>query len=113
MSTKFDICLSADISIISIIHNDLNFLSQINNLKEETIDSIYFVGKYILASLSFDQDKIKINKNLEQKIKDIADDSSYDDEEKVEKLDNLFNNHGFFIPTKIEIGGQFIIDIFH
>jgi len=109
ISGRLDTSLSGD---ISIFHNDINFKNYFEYIKEGEYNSIssFLIAKYDLGSLSINNDDISLSDQMKKKINYIAEDNSLNDIEKAEELDKIFKSYGYFIPLKINLGGQFIID---
>ena len=109
VSGKLDTSLSAD---ISIFHNDVSFKNYFEYIKEGEINSnsSFLIAKYDLGSLGINNDDVLLNAQMKNKINYIAEDNSLNDTEKAEELDKIFKSYGFFIPLKINLGGQFIVD---
>jgi excinuclease UvrABC ATPase subunit len=109
VSGRFDTSLSAD---VSIYHNDVSFKNHFEYIKEKEVNSTscFLIAKYDLGSLSINNDDISLSDQMKKKINYIAEDYSLNDTEKAEELDKAFESYGFFIPLKINLGGQFIID---
>ena len=97
---------------ISIYFNDFNFKSEINKIISSTYESqsFSFVSKIIIGSISISSNDIELMQNYNERFNIIANEQSYTNEEKAEKLDDLINRYGYFIPQTIKFGGLFMID---
>ena len=104
-----NIDLSTD---ISIYFNDFNFKSEINKIISSTYESqsFSFVSKIVIGSISISSNDIELTQNFNDRFNTIANEQSYTNEEKAEKLDELINRFGYFIPKTINFGGLFMID---
>jgi hypothetical protein len=98
---------------IAVYHNDVNFETEINKIiekKTETESKSYsFIAKIKLGSISISKYDIKLAENFTNDIKKIA---NYEttNENKSYYLDKLIKIHGYYIPTKINFGGLFMIE---
>ena len=97
---------------ISIYHNDFNFKSEVHKIISNTYESesFSFISKIIIGSISIFSKDIELTQNFNDTINIIANEQSYTNKEKAERLDELINFYGYFIPLKINFGGLFMID---
>ena len=91
---------------IELLLNDHKFKSQINNIREKTKKSNYFLGKYILYYIHIKPDNIKFSNHYKKRISDVLK-YYYKDEERFKNLDEILQDIGFYIPLQIEIGAKF------
>ena len=108
-SENIDFSLSGVIDIL--FHSNIKFKRKIENIKNESQDSLYIIVKKKISSLAVKRSDIKANESFKKKIEEIACEEIYSDEEKASKLDKLFNEYGYFIPLKITIGGYFYQEV--
>ena len=93
---------------ITIYHSKFNFDSKINELFEENRKFSYFIVKYIYGFINIKTEDIKLDKTFQNEINKIAFEDEFNDKEKADKIDKLFENYGFYIPQKIYLGASYI-----
>ena len=98
---------------ISLFHNDLNFKNKIKEMIETSYDHQLYtlVIKKEIGCLEYKIEDIKLDDTFKNEIQTLTNDISLNDTQKAKKLDELFQNHGYFIPLKIYFGGLFTIAI--
>ena len=92
---------------ISLFGNPLEFKAKINKKEERQSSQKIFVGEYKLYSFNIKEEDLSFSKHYIEKFQQIAK-SNISDEEKSEKLENIFKDTGYYIPRKIYIGGMMI-----
>ena len=98
---------------ITVYHNDINFKTEINKIieKKTESESYSFIAKKLLGSISINFDDIKLKENFINKIKIIANEESYTNDDKAILIDELINNYyGYYIPLTINFGGLVMIE---
>lgn len=93
---------------INTIHNEFKFKQISNNVKEQKIEQEVFCYKYILAELTIRPEDISFSDYIKEQLKEIAE-SDYNDIKKAKTIDDELKQYGFYVPTKIEIGGMFSV----
>ena len=103
---------SAILFDIVILHSDLNFKREVNEIINQlyTYDSYSFVAKIEIGSINFVSDELYLDDSFKNKILKLANQQNYTDIEKARELDNLIQTHGYYIPLKIYFGGLFILE---
>ena len=108
-SSSEDLSLSCDIDYI--IHSDIKYKNKIEEITNESKKVSYIMVKKKLASFSINREDIHLTDFYKTKIEELANQESDSVEEKAKDLDELFADIGYFIPTKIIIGGYFYVQI--
>ena len=108
-SENYDLTLSFDIDII--FHSDIKFNAKIEEITNGSKNVSYIIITKKLASLSIYEEDIQLRNFYKKKIENLANNTFYSDEEKAKALDDLFTEIGYFIPTKIIIGGYLYEEI--
>ena len=107
-SISEDLSLSCDIDYI--FHSDIKYKNKIEEITSESKNVSYIIVKKKLASLSINRKDIRLKDDYKNKIEKLANQSD-SDEEKAKALDKLFAYIGYYIPTKITIGGYFYVQV--
>ena len=92
---------------ISLFGNPLEFKAKINKKEESQSSQKIFVGEYKLYSFNIKEEDLSFSKYYIEKFQQIAK-SNISDEEKSEKLEDIFKDTGYYIPRKVYIGGMLI-----
>ena len=108
-SENVDLALSCNLNFL--FHNDIKFKNKVEEAKKESNKNSILMVKKKLFSISMKRKHMEPDEFFLKKIKDIANQESLSDEEKALKLDKIFNEYGYFIPSKITIGGYFYKEI--
>ena len=96
---------------IAIFNSEANLKLKIDQLESESYKSVSMVGQQILGNININQKDIILDEGLLNKIQYIANDISLDKERKAEKLEEIFENYGYYIPLTYYLGGMFIIEV--
>ena len=91
---------------ISEIFSVLFFNKELENISEEKNSYIYQITKYKLLSININQEDLSFNDKYINEFEEISN-SDESDEEKANKIENIFRRTGFYIPLKIYLGGIF------
>lgn len=92
---------------VSLIHSDAVFEGAMKKMLKSFSKQKYFVGKYILYSISIDPDDVYFTNYIIQEISQLAEDNNKNPDDKAKELDSIIKSYGFYIPLKIYIGGMF------
>ena len=104
---NIDIINNTQISTgLSYLYNDVNFKNQFSKSKKYERRSSSFIVKRKLYSITIKEEDITFRPLFSKKIAKIAN-LFESDQEKAQKLDDLFKEIGFYIPLKAYIGGLY------
>ena len=92
---------------VSLIHSDAVFEGAMQKMLKSFSKQKYFVGKYILYSISIDPDDVHFTNFVIEEISQLAEDNNKNPDDKAKELDSIIKAYGFYIPLKIYIGGMF------
>lgn len=92
---------------VSLFHSDAVFEETMKKMLKSFSKQKYFVGKYILYSISIDPDDVHFTNHISQEISQLAEDNNKNPDDKAKELDSIIKSYGFYIPLKIYIGGMF------
>ena len=90
---------------LKYIKEELN-INTFSSSKEEKNSNNIIIGKYKTYSFRINEKDISFNDDYNKKFEKIAQDNSTD-EQKVQYLEDIFKEIGFYIPLKAYIGGYF------
>ena len=88
------------------IFSELVFNSELKNISGEKNSFIYQITKYKLLSININEEDLSFNEKFINEFEEISK-SDESDEEKANKIENIFKRTGFYIPLKIYLGGIF------
>ena len=105
--SNFQIVEDASLSkTIKSVKEDLNINTYSSSKEKKKISKNIIIGKYKTYSFSINEKDISFNDEYNKKFEKIALDNS-SDEQKVQNLEYIFKETGFYIPLKAYIGGYF------
>lgn len=94
---------------LSMLNKGADFKHHFSNNKELAQENYSIVIKRILYSISIKEEDIMLTTFFKNKLKKISN-LNISDEEKAERLDELFKENGLYIPLKFYVGGLFYIN---
>ena len=94
---------------VSLFHSDAVFEGAMKKMLKSFSKQKYFVGKYILYSISINPDDVHFTNYITQEISQLAEDNNKNPDDKAKELDSIIKTYGFYIPLKIYIGGMFSV----
>ena len=89
--------------------NKASYKNSVNNINEESNQIKFFTIKHKLFSLNLSENYLSLNDNFIKKFEDIIN-CSVNDEERAKRLENIFEENGYYIPLKIYFGGTAIME---
>ena len=91
---------------LKYIKEELNIKTFSSSKEEKKNSNNIIIGKYKTYSFRINEKDISFNDDYNKKFEKIAQDNSTD-EQKVQYLEDIFKEIGFYIPLKAYIGGYF------
>ena len=95
---------------IALFRSKGNLKVKIEELQNEKYSSSSMVYKKILGSIRLNKKDISLNKELLNKIYDIVN-NNLTNESKAEKLEEIFQEYGYYIPLTFYLGGMLIMEM--
>ena len=95
---------------IALFRSKGNLKVKIEKLQNEKYSSSSMVYKKILGSIRLNKKDISLNKELLNKIYDIVN-NNLTNESKAEKLEEIFQEYGYYIPLTFYLGGMLIMEM--